>query len=75
MLKQSRLDLRWLPTDNLDIYLAMGWADSELTRGAAQFCELVDCDEGAKLSGTVDFSGALVATYRWNLAAGDLALT
>lgn len=69
------LDLRWLPTDNLDIYLAMGWADSELTRGAAQFCELVDCDEGAKLSGTVDFSGALVATYRWNLAAGDLALT
>ncbi|MFW2422532.1 MAG: TonB-dependent receptor [Porticoccaceae bacterium] len=68
-------DMRWLPTDQLDIYLAMGWADSELTRAAADFCDLVDCDEGAELSGTVDFSGALVATYRWPLNHGDLAFT
>ena len=69
------LDMRWLPTDQLDIYLAMGWADSELTRAADGFCDLVDCDEGAKLSGTVDFSAALVATYRWALESGELALT
>lgn len=69
------LDLRWLPSDSLDIYLAVGWADSELTRAAADFCALVDCDEGAELSGTVDFSAALVASYRWAFDNGELALT
>lgn len=69
------LDLRWLPSDSLDIYLAVGWADSELTRAATDFCALVDCDEGAELSGTVDFSAALVASYRWALDNGELALT
>ena len=68
------LDLRVLPTDNLDIYLGLAWADTELTNPDAGFCEPADC-QGAQIPGTVDFSGALVATYTVPMDNGDLAIT
>ena len=68
------LDIRVLPTDNLDIYLGLAWADTELTNPDAGFCEPADC-QGAQIPGTVDFSGALVATYTVPMDNGDLAIT
>ncbi len=69
------MDMRWLPTDNLDIYLGMAWADTELTRAAPEFCEIVSCEEGAQLSGTIDFSSSLVATYTVPLRQGNMFFT
>ena len=71
------LDMRYLPTDNLDIYLGLAWADSELTKPnpslSDDFCE-DDCT-GAMLPGTVDFSAAMVATYSQPVEGGDLSVT
>ena len=71
------LDMRYLPTDNLDIYLGLAWADSELTKPNSSlsddFCG-DDCT-GAMLPGTVDFSAAMVATYSRPIEGGDLSVT
>jgi len=68
------LDMRLLPGDNLDIYLGLSWADTELTKPAEGFCEPADC-LGAQIPGTVEFSAAMVATYTVPLENGDLAVT
>jgi len=67
-------DMRLLPSDNLDIYLGLSWADTELTQPTAGFCEPADC-QGAQIPGTVEFSGAMVATYTVPMENGDLAIT
>ena len=68
------LDMRLLPGDNLDIYLSLSWADTELTKPAEGFCEPADC-LGAQIPGTVEFSAAMVATYTVPMKNGDLAVT
>jgi iron complex outermembrane receptor protein len=68
------LDMRLLPSDNLDIYLGLSWADTELTKPAEGFCEPADC-LGAQIPGTVEFSAAMVATYTVPMKNGDLAVT
>ncbi len=68
------LDMRILPTDNLDIYLGLSWADTELTKPTEGFCDPADC-KGAQIPGTIDFSGALVATYTVPMDSGELAFT
>ena len=68
------LDMRLLPSDNLDIYLGLSWADTELTKPAAGFCEPADC-LGAQIPGTVEFSAAMVATYTVPMENGDIAVT
>ena len=68
------LDMRLLPGDNLDIYLSLSWADTELTKPAEGFCESADC-LGAQIPGTVEFSAAMVATYTVPMKNGDLAVT
>lgn len=68
------LDMRLLPGDNLDIYLGLSWADTELTKPAEGFCEPADC-LGAQIPGTVEFSAAMVATYTVPMKNGDLAVT
>jgi len=68
------LDMRLLPSDNLDIYLGLSWADTELTKPAAGFCEPADC-LGAQIPGTVEFSAAMVATYTVPMENGDIAIT
>ena len=68
------LDMRLLPSDNLDIYLGLSWADTELTKPAAGFCEPADC-LGAQIPGTVEFSAAMVATYTVPMKNGDIAVT
>ena len=70
----AELDIRLLPTDNLDIYLGLAWADTELTDPSADFCDPADC-KGAQIPGTVEFSGALVATYTVPMQNGDLAIS
>jgi len=70
----AELDIRVLPTDNLDIYLGLAWADTELTDPSEDFCDPADC-RGAQIPGTVEFSGALVATYTVPMEAGDLAVS
>ena len=69
------MDMRWAPNERFDMYLGMAWADTELTKADALFCDIVACDEGAELSGTIDFSAALVATYSVPIGSGDLAIT
>ena len=68
------LDMRILPTENLDIYLGLSWADTELTKPTEGFCDPADC-KGAQIPGTIDFSGALVATYTVPMDSGELAFT
>jgi len=68
------LDARVLPTDNLDIYLGVAWADTELTNPADVFCDPADC-KGAQIPGTIGFSGAMVATYRLPVASGEMAVS
>ena len=70
----AELDIRVLPTDNLDIYLGLAWADTELTDPSADFCDPADC-KGAQIPGTIEFSGALVATYTVPMQGGDLAVS
>jgi len=68
------LDMRILPSDNLDIYLALSWADTELTKPTVGFCEPAEC-QGAQIPGTVEFSAAMIATYTVPMKNGDLAFT
>lgn len=68
------LDMRLLPTDNLDIYLGLAWADTDLTNPEPGFCDPADC-QGAQIPGTVEFSGAIVATYTVPMENGALAVT
>lgn len=71
------LDMRFLPSDSLDIYMGLAWADSELTKPnstlSEDFCE-ADCT-GAMLPGTVEFSAAMVATYTMPIKDGDINVT
>ncbi|MDG1814338.1 MAG: TonB-dependent receptor [Porticoccaceae bacterium] len=71
------LDMRFLPSDSLDIYMGLAWADSELTKPnstlSEDFCE-ADCT-GAMLPGTVEFSAAMVATYTIPVKDGDINVT
>jgi iron complex outermembrane receptor protein len=71
------LDMRFLPSDSLDIYMGLAWADSELTKPnstlSEDFCE-ADCT-GAMLPGTVEFSAAMVATYSIPVKDGDINVT
>ena len=68
-------DIRWVPNENFDLYLGMAWADTELTKADDEFCDIVSCDEGAQLSGTIEFSAALVATYTIPLESGNIGIT
>ena len=68
------LDMRILPTDNLDIYLGLSWADTDLTAPDPGFCDPADC-QGAQIPGTVEFSGAMIATYTVPMENGDLAIS
>jgi iron complex outermembrane receptor protein len=71
------LDMRFLPSDSLDIYMGLAWAESELTKPnstlSEDFCE-ADCT-GAMLPGTVEFSAAMVATYTIPIKDGDINVT
>jgi iron complex outermembrane receptor protein len=68
------LDIRILPTDNLDIYMGLSWADTDLTNPDPGFCDPADC-KGAQIPGTIEFSGAIVATYTVPMENGDLAIS
>lgn len=67
------IDMHWLPTDNLDIFAALSWMDSEITDAkdtiAAGACE--DCD-GQELPFAPQWSGALHTTYTFPMDSGDL---
>jgi iron complex outermembrane receptor protein len=66
------IDMHWLPTDNLDIFAALSWMDSEITDAddtiAAGACE--DCD-GQELPFAPEWSGAVHVTYTHPMGNGD----
>ena len=66
---------RILPTENLDIYWGLAWADTELTDPNPTFCDSAGCVKGATLPGTIGFSSSLVATYTTSLGDGDAYAT
>ncbi len=69
------VSLRILPTENLDIYWGLAFADTELDDPNDEFCAAVDCKKGAQLPGTVEFSSSLVATYSIPMDSGDAYIT
>ncbi|MAZ87183.1 MAG: hypothetical protein CL693_06025 [Cellvibrionaceae bacterium] len=69
------ISMRLLPTENLDIYWGLAFADTELDDPNEEFCAAVDCKKGAQLPGTVEFSSSLVATYTYPMDSGDAYIT
>ncbi len=69
------ISMRLLPTENLNIYWGLAFADTELDDPNDEFCAAVDCKKGAQLPGTVEFSSSLVATYTYPMDSGDAYIT
>jgi iron complex outermembrane recepter protein len=60
-------DLVWLATDNLTIYAAASYNDTELVRVDPAFAVIV-ADEGSPLPLTPDFQSSVRGRYEWQLA-------
>ncbi|MGH1373139.1 MAG: TonB-dependent receptor [Cellvibrionaceae bacterium] len=69
------VSLRILPTENLDIYWGLAWADTSLDDPNATFCAATNCKKGGQLPGTVEFSSSLVATYSIPMDSGNAYVT
>lgn len=67
------LDLRALPTENLDIYVAVAYLDTELTKLEAPEVCATDCI-GNPL-GSPELTTSLVGTYTWPLNSGEVYFT
>ena len=69
------MDLRALPTANLDLYLGLAWADSELDDPNDDFCAASACKKGGRLPGDIGFSSAFIGTYSIPLEGGESFVT
>lgn len=67
--------MRLLPTENLDIYWGLAWADTSLDDPNPDFCASAGCREDGQLPGTIDFSSSLIATYSVPMDAGEAFFT
>lgn len=66
--KGLEVDMRWLPTDNLDISLALSFLDTEITDDSGDFC--TNC-LGYEVAMAPNFTGALIATYEFPIGSGN----
>jgi len=69
------VSLRILPTENLDIYWGLAWADTSLDDPEDVFCAATSCKKGGQLPGTVAFSSSIVATYTIPMDSGEAYIT
>ncbi|WP_339674248.1 TonB-dependent receptor [Dasania marina] len=69
------IDLRALPTENINVYLGLAWADSNLSDPNDDFCVASGCKKGGRLPGDIGFSSAFIGTYTFYLSRGETFIT
>lgn len=66
--------LQWIVTDNLDLYLAAAWADSEVNEAEA-LCDGDSACDGQPINYVPEYSGSAVVEFHHPFADGELLYT